>query len=97
MDRNDVYKAIDTEREYQAKVWGVETPEGNVEIHKPVEAYILYMEEYLAKARTAISHDIGTDTALEMLRKVVGLGVVCFEQNGVKPRDLSNISNKRSK
>ena len=81
MDRKDVYAVIDGERNYQDNKWG---PQANS--NKPVESYIVYMQAYLADAIQAISKNAGTKLALDELRKVVALGVSCFEVNGVPNR-----------
>jgi hypothetical protein len=86
MERKDVYNVIDNERSYQDNKW---TPEqhGNHE----VEAYILYMEYHLSEARKLVSTQNGTQGVLHDLRKVVGLGIACFEKHGVPDRFLNLI------
>ena len=76
--RVDVYRLIDGERDYQdaqAKQWdhkGVPSAEGE----------ILMMEEYIAKARTAWTTGADDETSLDMIRKVIGMGVRCLENHG---------------
>jgi hypothetical protein len=61
-----------------------------------VEAFIVYMEDYLTEARRQISREAGPENALATLRKVVTLGLSCFEEHGVPDRDLSQpITNGR--
>jgi len=83
LERSEVYKIIDTERDYQdanSNNWN--------HVGKPtVEAEILMMEEYLARARSAWVNNNGKDAALDMMRKVVGIAVRCFENHGVNPRN----------
>ena len=81
MERSEVYKIIDQERKYQDSKW---TPDehGNHE----VEAYMLYMHSYLQEAMSNISRTNGTREARDILRKVVALGVACFEKHGVPDR-----------
>jgi hypothetical protein len=90
--RKDVFTALDTERIYQKRRWGVRSPYDAGEFteqKKPIESFILYMEDYLQEARRAASRlPDGYRTALDALRKVVALGVACFEQHGVAPRRL---------
>jgi hypothetical protein len=81
MERQEVYKVIDDERDYQDTKWPKQQ-HGNHE----VEAYLLYMEHYLSEARRAVSTSDGTSGALEQMRKVVALGVACFEKHGVSYR-----------
>lgn len=87
LTRQEAYQVIDTERDYQEKLWD----NFNKEINNP-SSFILWMEEYLAKARTlASSKDerVGTEgnkEIMDMLRKVTALGVACIEINGAPKR-----------
>jgi hypothetical protein len=78
LTREEVYKLIDGERDYQekqSKKWdhqGIPT----------AEAEILMMEEYMAKVRTAWVNHYDEETSLDMIRKVVGMGVRCLENYG---------------
>lgn len=87
MDREEVYEIIDGERQYQDDKWGDQHDAGH-----EVEAYILYMEDYLREAREQVSRNRGTKLALDTLRKVVALAVACFEIHGVPPRDRGPIN-----
>lgn len=78
--RQQVYDALDGERDYQDWKWNTS------ERKKPTESYMLYMKAYLDEAIQKISHEAGDFNALDILRKVVALGVACFEDNGVPPR-----------
>lgn len=86
MERQEVYKVIDGERTYQDNKWGDKSHDNSHE----VEAWILYMEHNLVKARIAISTQAGSQGGLEHLRKVVALGIACFEVHGVPERTLPN-------
>jgi hypothetical protein len=86
----EVIASLYNERAYQIRRWGVRQPNGGFrEVQKPVEAFIVYMQSYLNEAVDQISHDNTDQNALETLRKVVTLGIACFEQHGVPTRDLS--------
>ena len=50
---------------------------------------MVYMQDYLTEAFHQISRTNSDESALDTLRKVVTLGVACFEQHGVSERDLS--------
>ncbi len=76
--RAEVYEALDGERAFQVKKWGAD--------REGVGAFLVYMEEYLAKARRALTENEGTKLALHELRKVTALGVACLEQHGAPPR-----------
>ena len=81
MKREDVYKVLDGERDYQDSKWGVQTDQG-----KRTENFIVYMQAYLNQAVNDITFNKGDEKALDTLRKVVGLGIACFEINGVPKR-----------
>lgn len=89
--RQDVYAVIDGERNYQDSRWGAST------IHTVAE-YILYMEHHLTEARRLITTQgdpKASRDALDVLRKVIALGVVCMEQNGAVER-VFNIDSSSS-
>lgn len=75
MTRPEVYERIDGERSYQNEKW----PPDNHD----VGSWIALMEDYLHEAKRAVNND----EALDSLRKVVTLGVACFEQHGVPHRN----------
>lgn len=93
MTREEVYKLLDGERAYQ-NFWDekrkTETDvKGGAQLldkDKPVEAWILWMENYLLEARTAATKSLNKEEALEFIRKVTALGVACMEYNETKPR-----------
>ena len=79
MERSEIYKAIDSERDYQDKKWG------NNSLDNSIADYILYMEKHIQNAKDAL-YELESKEAREFLRKVTALGVACFEQHGVEPR-----------
>lgn len=88
--RTNVFHALDTERDYQLRRWGFRQPNGTMrEAEHSVCDFITYMQHYMTKTLAAASEVAGNDAALEMMRKVVALGVACFEQHGIAPRDLT--------
>ena len=94
--RDKVFEALTSEREYQTKRWGYRQNDGSFkEPDHSVCDYMVYIKHYLAKAFAEASEKPGSGDALEMLRKVVTLGVACFEQHGVTPRNLDNVVNAR--
>jgi hypothetical protein len=88
--RSLVYKALDGERDYQDSRWNADTTSSAGQ-HE-VAAFILYMEEYLARARELVSTladneaNENGESALDFVRKVTALGVACMEQNGAPRR-----------
>ncbi len=93
--REDVYKAVDGERDYQQK-WEDADSKGKHE----TGAFILFMEHYLKEARRLESTlenggnnrriadgSPGPEGSLDFVRKVTALGVACMEQNGAPERE----------
>ena len=79
---SEVCEILKTERNYQDR-------QGNNWDHKgtpSVEAELLLMEEYLQKARTTWVTSPGNEQTLDVLRKVIGVGVRCFENHGCPVR-----------
>jgi len=88
MKREDVYKLIDGERDYQNKRWNRETTvsEG---YHQSPEEWIMYMEDYLAEAKHILSREptqFANPQAMEIIRKVTAMGVSAMEQIDTVPR-----------
>lgn len=82
--RENVYKCIDGEREYQNKLnW-------NHKDHPSLEAEILLMEEYLLKARQQWTNSDDDTLALDIIRKITGMGVRCLENHGCPERQIKN-------
>jgi len=94
MERRDVYKCLDTERDYQDLRW---TPRketnGIPDEQKPPAEWINYMEFHLAKAKEAV-YFLREEEALAEVRKVAALAVRCLELHGcperVIPEELLN-------
>ena len=82
MERSEVFAVIESERKYQ----NAKDPTWNHEGKAPVGVEILLMEEYLLLARKAWSISKDDGIALDILRKVVGIGVRCFENHKVPYR-----------
>lgn len=84
-----IMAALKTERQYQVRRWGVRQPDGTFqELPHSKEDFLLYMQDYLSEAIRQISRSGDEQPALETIRKVVTLGIACFEQHGVPEREL---------
>jgi hypothetical protein len=96
--REEVFQIINAEREYQERRWGFVSPSGKlVPVSHSVGDYIVLMDNYLAEAKRAFAKNHGDTAALNELRKVVALGVACFEQNGLPDRAVGTlITNART-
>lgn len=81
MDRQKVYKAIDSERDYQNRKWG------NIQQHPhEVAGWLVLMRDHLRDAEHAWATRATDDSALDEIRKVLAIGVACCEQHGVTTR-----------
>ncbi len=84
LPREEVYKLIDGERDYQNAI----STNMNHQGFPTVEAEILMMEQYLMNARTLWVNTHGNSgPALDMMRKVAGISVRCFENHGCPARN----------
>jgi hypothetical protein len=82
MKREDVYKLIDGEREYQNDRWKEDVVPSGTHIHTP-EEWIAYMEDYLTEAKHILSRNGIPDSyphAMGIIRKVTAMGVAAMEQ-----------------
>lgn len=85
--RNEVFKAIDSERDYQDSLWN-ETTTTSGGKHE-VGAWIVFMRSYLSEAEDQISRaadPAASQNALNTIRKIVTIGVACMEQHGAPKR-----------
>jgi hypothetical protein len=90
MKREEVYKLIDGERDYQDGKWNPTTTVSGGK-HQSPEEWITYMEDYLAEAKHLVSreaHQISYPKAMDIIRKVTALGVAAMEQIETSPRKV---------
>lgn len=83
--RSEVYAAIDTERDYQNRLWG----NGNDLQRRRVEEWLVYMKVYLDKAMVEITSEpdeAAIPKSVATIRKITALGVAAMEQLGAPPR-----------
>lgn len=89
--REEVYKAIDGEREYQ-KGWEDPTLTDSGGKHSTTE-FLVYIRSYTNEALeicTRRPDPEGFEQNLHALRKIAALAVAALEQHGVRYRDKSN-------
>lgn len=79
--KNDLYDAIQDERNYQIKKWGT-----TKEHPHTVMEYISIMEGELQEAKQGWLKGNGDRKALEEVLQVVSVGVACMEQHGIVTR-----------
>lgn len=88
LSREEVYKLIDGERDYQDERWNANTTSSGGR-HENPEEWIMYMEDYLAEAKHLLSRnnrDINPK-AMAIIRKVTAMGVAAMEQIGAPERE----------
>jgi len=86
MERTDVYKLIDGERDYQDEKWNTRRTADNIpDEEKPVAEWINYIEFHIAKAKNKV-YRLDTEGALAEIRKVTALGVCTMEIHGAPER-----------
>jgi hypothetical protein len=88
MKREEVYKLIDGERDYQDNRWN-NFPETRdvLDEDKSVADWIIYMEKLLNDAKNRIYY-LDDNGALEFIRKTTATGVACLEYNDCSPRKI---------
>ena len=87
--RDDVFRAINTERSYQDSRWGDSLSggrPGNGE--RSVDEFALYIIGYANDLLVNASHFGDQADKLDIIRKIAGLGVACMEQHGAPRREL---------
>lgn len=92
--RNEVYAAIDSERDYQDRKWGATLSgdrEPNVEAgqkggDRSVDEFALYISGYTNDLVHNASHFGKTRQKLEIIRKIGALAVAAMEQHGAPHR-----------
>jgi hypothetical protein len=82
MKRQDVYRLIDGERDYQDKKWNPSTTTSDG-IHS-VEEWLVYIEDYVNEAKHILareSKDVADIRAMNIMRKVAAMAVCAMEQH----------------
>jgi hypothetical protein len=80
--RDEVYAAIDSERDYQNKRWQAHDEVEPMTVPKT----LTLLQAYIRKAEDAYITEIGHAHAVEILRKIAGIAVAGMEQNGAPIR-----------
>ncbi len=78
--RDDAFKAVREEREYQDQAW---------DDVRTVGEYLVFMRHYLGKAEAALTENPYPQAEFESLdeiRKIAALGLAALEHNGVVHR-----------
>ncbi len=87
LKREEVYKIIDGERDYQDSRWGNTRSDdrpGNGE--RSTDEFALYILGYTNDLVDKASHFGDPNVKLDIVRKIAALAVACMEWNGAPPR-----------
>jgi len=92
MKRQEIYKRIDVERDYQDLRWSPRREKNNTpDEQKPPAEWLNYIEFHLSKAKEKV-YMLEDEQALAEIRKVAALAVRCLELHGcperIIPKDL---------
>jgi hypothetical protein len=82
--RNDVYAAINGERDYQDSLPSTRT-DG---LPHTVGDYVTMLQHYQQELVSAWTKNPGNDEALNIVRKIAGIAVHCMEDHGVIARSV---------
>jgi hypothetical protein len=86
--RDEVYFAVDSERDYQEALWNSATTSS--EGKHSVEEWLMYISDYVQEAQHILSRRSRQEAdpkALDNMRKIAAMAVACMEQNGCSPRE----------
>lgn len=84
MNREKIYKVIDSERNYQDKKWG--SPESKDYVKYPSSQFLIDIEKHLSDAKTA-QYQINEIEVKEQIRKIAALCVKFGEVHGLNFRN----------
>jgi len=85
--RNEVYGAIDTEREYQNSRWNEDTTTSKNK--HSFEEWFMYIEDYVSEAKHTLSRlarQNADPVANDIMRKVAAMAVCAMEEHGAPKR-----------
>jgi len=91
MERKEVYKVIDGERDYQDIKWAgtkSNNEPGEGALDRTIDEYAAYIQGYANELINIVSHTDDRFAKLDAVRKVAALCVACMESNGARARDL---------
>lgn len=83
MNREEVYKLIDGEREYQNSLW----PSHEDAPQLTIGEFVLMLSEYVDRAKNEWTNEKKPEQkTLAMVRKIAGIAVRTMEIHGAPPR-----------
>jgi hypothetical protein len=93
MKRENVYKAIDSERDYQNVIWcGTQSsrqPSNSPNaMERTIDEYALYVTRYTNRLIEVCGTSDYPEEKLEVFRKIAALCVACGETHGMPSREI---------
>ncbi len=83
--REEVYKAIDGERDYQDSLWSTDEGFANPLV---IGEFLILLDVYLRKAQEEWTVEPKPEVnSINTVRKIAGIAVHCMEQHGAPPRE----------
>lgn len=87
MEREEVYKVIDGEREYQDERWSADNhAESRDSLDRTVDEFALYIQRYANNLTDVAGTTDKNEDKLDVVRKIAGLCVACGEKHGLPER-----------
>lgn len=84
--RAEAFEAINSERDYQDKVWGNSASSKVEGTGRTLDEFALYIHGYANDLAALASHIDEPEEKLNFVRKIAGLAVACMEQHGAPKR-----------
>jgi hypothetical protein len=84
--REEVYKAIDSERDYQDSLWSSGTM-----ANKTIGDWVSVIRVYLRRAEDAWTYD-SEENVMDYVRKIAGIGAHAMEKLGIVRRSIAGLN-----
>jgi|AntRauTorckE6833_2_1112554.scaffolds.fasta_scaffold00277_4 hypothetical protein len=88
--REEVYKALDSERDYQDVRWKENPgqPETRESLDRSIDEFSTYIMAYAQQLQNVCASTDDPTVKLDFVRKVGGLSVACMEAHGAPLREI---------
>ncbi|HNC56691.1 MAG TPA: hypothetical protein PLP33_14690 [Leptospiraceae bacterium] len=89
MERKEVYKLIDGERNYQETLWSVIGETGNIPSAHSFAEWLVFIEDYVNEAKHLLTREsfVSANPKVgDIMRKVAALAVAALEEHGAEAR-----------
>ena len=90
MERSEVYRILDGERDYQDEKWTLSNIENGIpDEEKSLGEWLSFIQFHVNKSREILNFEGRSEKALDELRKLTTLGVVALEMLGCPERETT--------